>query len=249
MGWSSPSTVLHLPLVLLGLRTVPKDDSGLSVFEAVYGSPLTVPGEFLGSPELPPSSYLSKIERAVPGFAVPPPHHVFQSPPCQLPVALLSAKYVFVREDASIPSLAPVYRGPYLKLEQRDKFFRLQIGSGTDVVSVDCLKPVFSDKPVLPDLPPPHGRLALCALDPILCPPVVLDTSSAALVSSYLLLFLLPGIRTELLKILEGSALPFLLGGVLWRVDIRHSVPTADPAFSTDSWSTLQDIVESSISC
>ena len=117
-------------------------------------------------PELPPSSYLSKIERAVPGFAVPgfavpPPHHVFQAPPCQLPVALLSAKYVFVREDASIPSLAPVYRGPYLKLEQRDKFFRLQIGSGTDVVSVDCLKPVFSDKPVLPALPPACRHPAL----------------------------------------------------------------------------------------
>ena len=36
----------HLPLGLLGLRTVLKDDSGLSVFEAVYGSSLTIAGEF-----------------------------------------------------------------------------------------------------------------------------------------------------------------------------------------------------------
>ena len=49
---------LHLSLVLLGLRTVPKDDTSLSVSKAVYGSPLTLPGEFLGSPELPPSSFL-----------------------------------------------------------------------------------------------------------------------------------------------------------------------------------------------
>ena len=56
---------LHLLLVLLGLRTVPKDDTGLSVSEAIYGSPLTVPGEFLGSPEFPPSTYLRKIEQAV----------------------------------------------------------------------------------------------------------------------------------------------------------------------------------------
>ena len=134
---------LHLPLVLLGLRTVPKDDTGLSVSKAVYGSSLTVPGEFLGSPELPPASFLQNIENTLTGFAVPPPHHVCKSPPQQLPPALLTAEFVFVREDASIPSLAPLYRGPYLVLERKSKFFRLQIGSRTDVVSVDRLKPAF----------------------------------------------------------------------------------------------------------
>ena len=79
---------------------VPKDDTGLSVFEAVYGSPLTVPGEFLGSSKLPTLTYLSKIEQALAGFAIPPPHHVPQSPSRQLPAALLSAKFVFVREYA-----------------------------------------------------------------------------------------------------------------------------------------------------
>ena len=46
----------------MGLRTVPKDDTGLSVSEEIYGSPLTVPGEFLGSPELPPYSLFRKIK-------------------------------------------------------------------------------------------------------------------------------------------------------------------------------------------
>ena len=94
---------------------VPEDDTGLSVSKAIYGSPLTVPGEFHGSPGLPPSTYLSKIQRAVAGFAVPPHHHVLQSPPLQLPAALLSANYVFFREDVSIPSLVPSYRGPRAK--------------------------------------------------------------------------------------------------------------------------------------
>ena len=67
---------LHLPLVLLGLRTASKDGTGLSVSKDVYGFPLTIPGEFLGSPELPPSAYLSRTEQAVAGFAIPPPHHV-----------------------------------------------------------------------------------------------------------------------------------------------------------------------------
>jgi len=34
--------VLHLPLVLLGLRSVPKEDTGFSISEAVYGSALTI---------------------------------------------------------------------------------------------------------------------------------------------------------------------------------------------------------------
>ena len=96
---ASSDWFLHLPLVLLGLRMVPKDDTGLSVSEAVDGFPLTIPGEFLGSPALPLSRYLSKIGCAVAGFTIPLPHHVFQSPPHQLPAALMSYKYVFVQED------------------------------------------------------------------------------------------------------------------------------------------------------
>ena len=71
---------------------VPKDDSGLSVSKTVYGSPLTVLEEFLGSLELPPTSFLCKIENAVTGFAIPLPHHVRPSPPHQLLPALLMAK-------------------------------------------------------------------------------------------------------------------------------------------------------------
>ena len=148
----------HLPMVLLGLRTTPRDDTALSASEAVYGAPLTVPGEFLGSPELPPPTYLRKIEEAISGFAVPPPHHVPVSPPNQLPLALQTCKFVFIREDSSTPSLSPLYRGPYLVPERRDKFFRLQIGSKSDAVSVDRLKPAFSADPIKPALLPVRGR-------------------------------------------------------------------------------------------
>ena len=107
-------------------------------------------------PELPPESFLRKVERAIDGFTVPPPHHVHTVPPSQLPAALLKAKFVFVCEDAVIPTLAPRYLGLYLVLERRSKYFRIQIGCKQDVVSVDRLKPVFSDAPVTPALPPPR---------------------------------------------------------------------------------------------
>jgi hypothetical protein len=37
----------HLPWVLLGLRVAPKEDSGVSSAEMVYGARLNIPGQFL----------------------------------------------------------------------------------------------------------------------------------------------------------------------------------------------------------
>ena len=131
--------VSHLPLVLLGLRSVRKEDKGFSVSEAVYGSALTIPGKFLDAPELPSSQFLSKIGKVIAGFSIPPPHDVPQQPPTEVPAALRIAKFIYVREDASKPSLAPLYRGPSLVVEQWSKFLCLQIGHKVDSVSVDCL--------------------------------------------------------------------------------------------------------------
>ena len=65
----------HLPLVLLGLWSVPREDSPISSFAAVFGSLLVLPGEFLDSPELPSPEYLCRVQQIIknsPGF---PPHH------------------------------------------------------------------------------------------------------------------------------------------------------------------------------
>ena len=109
--------VTHLPLVMLGLRSSPKEDSGFSPAEAVYGSNLSLPGEFLEHSEIPQETFLRKVELAVQGFSGPPRHHVTPQPqPQPLPRALMEAEYVFVRDDTSKPPLSPLYRGPYLVL-------------------------------------------------------------------------------------------------------------------------------------
>ncbi|XP_023341697.1 uncharacterized protein LOC111711545 [Eurytemora carolleeae] len=217
----------HLPLVLLGLRATPKDDTGPSVSEAVYGSPLTLPSELVDVPELPPESFQRKVDRAIDGFAIPPPHHVCPVPPSQLPSALLTAKFVFVPQDAVIPTLAHPYPRPYLVLERQSKYFRLQIGSKQDVVSVDCLKPVFSDAPVTPALPPPRGRPSRCPVASSSDPP----PSSTGQIPKRVRFQLVPQIlppptparhnpyRTSRdRRICSATSLPFLLGGLLWRL-------------------------------
>jgi transposase InsO family protein len=66
---AGPDWIRHLPLVLLGLRSVPKDDTGMSVAEAVYSTPLTLPGDFLDSAEFPPKVFLQRVEKALAGFS------------------------------------------------------------------------------------------------------------------------------------------------------------------------------------
>jgi hypothetical protein len=57
-----------------------------------------------------------------------------------IPTALLHARHVFVRRDATKPPLAPAYEGPYLVLERSPHTFRLQLGDKTDVVATARLK-------------------------------------------------------------------------------------------------------------
>jgi len=147
----------HLPLVMLGLRSVPKDDFSSSVAEAVYGSPLSLPGDFLQDSDMPPESFLSRMDSTLQGFSAPPTHHTAPSPGF-VPSALRSTPFVFIREDASRPPLSPLYRGPYEVLDRSEKYFRIQIGDRQDTVSIDRLKPVLSDGPVLPQSPPRRGR-------------------------------------------------------------------------------------------
>ena len=70
---------------------------------SVYGNALNIPGELLDSPEHPIFSFLSKMERAITGFAFPPPHHINSWPLSELLASLVNSHFVFVREDASKP--------------------------------------------------------------------------------------------------------------------------------------------------
>ena len=93
---------------------------------------------------------------------VSPPHHSVLNPYSgeenKIPTSLISCSHVFIREDATKPPLAPLYRGPYLVLNRFPKFFLLQVGSKADSVSVDRLKPVLSEFPVVSQDPPRRGR-------------------------------------------------------------------------------------------
>ena len=63
----------HLPWVLLGLRTAPKDDISSSVAEMVYGALLTVPGSLITPEHEPdPAHHLQRLRDIVGNLALAP---------------------------------------------------------------------------------------------------------------------------------------------------------------------------------
>jgi cleavage and polyadenylation specificity factor subunit 1 len=131
----------HLPWVLLGLRTTPKEGLTHSAAEMVYGEPLTVPGEFFPSTE---DVNITQLRTTVRHFAPCRPSHPNARTPEYVPPQLKTSQYVFVRDDSSRLALSRPYRGPYLVLQRNDKAYKLDLCHRQDWVSVDRLKPAYT---------------------------------------------------------------------------------------------------------
>jgi hypothetical protein len=126
--------------VLLGIRTAFREDSEFSPAEAVYGSQLVLPGQFINTAELPSPSFLRELQTTMTGRPPPPARHNAAPALSALPEELLLARFVLVRRDGARPPLSPIYDGPYRVLERSAHFFLLEMGDRTDKVSTLHLK-------------------------------------------------------------------------------------------------------------
>ena len=171
---TGPDWIDELPWVLLGIRTVPKEDLECSSVEMVYGAPLTVPGDFLPRDQDTDdvAQFLPRLRETVRKLAPRPPVP-HGTKPSSVPTALVDSRFVFVRRDSHRPPLTPPYEGPYKVLVHGDKSFVLDYGTRQDSVSIDRLKPVFVDPmtPIEAAKRAPRGR-----------PPTGVETRSGRLV-------------------------------------------------------------------
>ena len=124
---------------------------------------------------------------------------------------MLNSEFVIVGEDASSPPLSQLYRGPYKVVDRKIKYFKLQIGSKLDNISVDRLKPVFPDEKVSPALPLPCGRPPRHPSPPASKPlsPVKITKKSVCLSLLY------PPQATKIRSFVSALLPTLLLGGVL----------------------------------
>jgi hypothetical protein len=128
----------HLPWVMLGIRASFREDSEFSLAEAVFGSQLILPGQFINTAKSP--SFLNKLQTTMAGRPPPPTRHNSVPAPSTLLGELLLSLFVLVRRDGAQPPLFRVYDGPYRVLERSTHFFLLEIGKRTDKVSTLRLK-------------------------------------------------------------------------------------------------------------
>jgi transposase InsO family protein len=56
----------HLPAVILGLRSAPREDSGISAAELVFGAPLQIPGQLLSAAEAQLATFMQQLRVGMP---------------------------------------------------------------------------------------------------------------------------------------------------------------------------------------
>ncbi len=96
--------------MLLGLRAQPREDTGLSPAEAVFGAPIVLPNEFLQNEEMPVDAIMKNFSKTLHVPAVSLPRHNSSAQlPDELPGDLLSAPLIWVRRGSVIPPLQPLY--------------------------------------------------------------------------------------------------------------------------------------------
>ena len=106
----------ELPWVLLGIQTVPKKDLGVSAAELVYGSSLTLPGEFVAlSTDIceSPLGFLPHLRSVVCSFC-PATSTFCKSGSTHMPAQLQDAEFVFIRHNSHHAPLQPPYDGPFI---------------------------------------------------------------------------------------------------------------------------------------
>jgi hypothetical protein len=125
---------------MLGIRASFREDSEFSPAEAVFGSQLILPGQFINTTESPSLSFLNNLQTTMTGHPPPPMRHNSAPAPPTLPEELLLARFILVRRDGAQPPLSLIYDSTYPVLERSTHFFLLEMGERTDKVSTLRLK-------------------------------------------------------------------------------------------------------------
>lgn len=142
---NNKSWIDEMHTVMLGLRTAPRSDTGVSAAELTFGRTLRLPGEFFEGNDAQISNadnYVQHLQQVIRDLRPRPLSHknsrtVFVHPD------LKGCQKVFVRNDFVRKSLQPPYDGPYRVIKRLDKGFVVQFPNRQSLISIDRLKPAY----------------------------------------------------------------------------------------------------------
>ena len=104
---------------------------GASPAEMVYGSTITVPGDFTPqSTTMSIPEHLRCLRQQVETLKpVPTSAHGVKKVKFNVPKTLTDARFVYIRRDGRSTPLQPPYDGPFRVLDRGPKTFKLQLGT------------------------------------------------------------------------------------------------------------------------
>lgn len=142
---STEKWVQHLPTILLGLRSVYKEDLGASPAELVYGTTLRIPGEFFTENKSNKTESETVIELRNAMEKLRPTKTAWHGrQKIFIPNEMQTTTHVFVRNDSVRRSLSHPYDGPFEVIERSPKYFKIRMRQRGVNISIDRLKPAFT---------------------------------------------------------------------------------------------------------
>jgi cleavage and polyadenylation specificity factor subunit 1 len=134
-----------LPTVLLGMRSAFRDSIQATTAEMVYGTTLTLPGEFFTPtpPDYNAADFVRNLKQHMQALSPTPTSNHATKRHTFLPQDLQTCTHVFVRHDAVQPPLKPPYDGPFPVVQRTDKVFKVNISNKPKFISIDRIKPAY----------------------------------------------------------------------------------------------------------
>lgn len=134
-----------LPQILLGHRTIFKNDIQATPAELVYGTTLRLPGEFFEPTNvvIPHSEYIKDLKTIFDNLKpiASANHNTRRKTFVQKELSICT--HVFLRIDAVSPPLTPPYDGPYKVITRKPNTFIINIRGKNQEVAIDRLKVAF----------------------------------------------------------------------------------------------------------
>lgn len=136
----------ELPIALLGLKSVYKENISATPAEMVYGQNLRLSREILiPNPKDCSSEVLNKLKERFQNVQSAINHHKTPNTGIFVPKQLKDCKFVFVR-CMNTKSLQQPYDGPYEVVGKEPKTFKVNINGDIKSYPIDRLKPAIVEK-------------------------------------------------------------------------------------------------------
>lgn len=135
----------ELPIALLGIRSIFKEDLQSTSAEMVYGQNLRLPGEMITkTADFDASDILYKVRQHFKNVRSNLNHHCNPETGIYIPKDMKDCKYVFIRTIYK-KALQQPYEGPYKVIEKNTKYFKVNIDNKIVVIPIDRLKPAITE--------------------------------------------------------------------------------------------------------